>query len=89
MVDLLRFISPEYPYTQSCADRNTAKMAKEETELQRVDSYQYPAAHLGHLTANQQTALDKFKDLCKDAGYYRPAGVDGKKIASHDDETML
>ncbi|EOD47899.1 putative cellular retinaldehyde-binding triple function protein [Neofusicoccum parvum UCRNP2] len=64
-------------------------MAKEETELQRIDSYQYPAAHLGHLTENQQAALDKFKDLCKDAGYYRPPGVDGKKIASHDDETML
>ncbi|KAF9639475.1 Cellular retinaldehyde-binding/triple function [Lasiodiplodia theobromae] len=64
-------------------------MAKDDTELQRVDSYQYPAAHLGHLTANQQAALDKFKDLCKDAGYYRPTGVDGKKIASHDDETML
>ncbi|KAL1614992.1 hypothetical protein SLS54_009333 [Diplodia seriata] len=64
-------------------------MAKDDTELQRVDSYQYPAAHLGHLTANQQAALDKFKDLCKDAGYYRPTGVDGKKFASHDDETML
>lgn len=64
-------------------------MAKDDTELQRVDSYQYPAAHLGHLTENQQNALEKFKDLCRDAGYYRPAGVDGKKIASHDDETML
>lgn len=58
-------------------------------ELSRFDSYQYPAAHLGHLTANQDSALDKFKALCEDAGYYRPAGVDDKKIPSHDDETML
>ena len=56
-------------------------------DISRVDSFQYPAAHLGHLTANQQTALDKFKQLGHQAGHYSP-GTAGT-IASHDDETLL
>jgi len=58
-------------------------------ELRRVDSYQYPAAHLGHLTDAQQEALDRFKSLCQEKGYYRPAGDGSNPYASHDDETML
>ncbi|KAF2144392.1 uncharacterized protein K452DRAFT_245186 [Aplosporella prunicola CBS 121167] len=56
-------------------------------DVSRVDSFQYPAAHLGHLTASQQTALDKFKQLAHQAGHYTPATAGA--IASHDDETML
>ena len=58
-------------------------------DLRRIESYQYPAAHLGHLTDNQQKALEQFKDLCQQKGYYKPAGPSGWPYASHDDETLL
>ncbi|KAF2177878.1 CRAL/TRIO domain-containing protein [Zopfia rhizophila CBS 207.26] len=58
-------------------------------DLRKIESFQYPAAHYGHLTDNQQTALDAFKKLCLDAGYYKPAGTDRKTDPSHDDETLL
>jgi len=60
-----------------------------DTDLSKIDSYQYPSAHLGHLTKVQQTALDSFKKLCEDKGYYRAADTEGKALASHDDETLL
>ncbi|KAF2122486.1 CRAL-TRIO domain-containing protein [Lophiotrema nucula] len=58
-------------------------------DLKRVESFQYPAAHLGHLTDNQQLALESFKQIAQDGGYYRPPGAGGMAEASHDDETML
>ena len=64
-------------------------MAQAPPPLSKVDSFQYPAAHLGHLNESQQTALDTFKQICQDKGYYRPAGTDGLKHGSHDDETLL
>ncbi|GAB7357013.1 hypothetical protein MBLNU459_g7841t1 [Dothideomycetes sp. NU459] len=57
------------------------------SDLQRTESYQYPATHVGHLNAQQQKALDSFKELCQQKGYFTPAGANG--TASHDDETML
>ncbi|KAF2399950.1 CRAL/TRIO domain-containing protein [Trichodelitschia bisporula] len=57
--------------------------------LSRTDSFQYPSAHLGHLTEGQQAALDAFKKICEEEGYYHPAGSPGHVWASHDDETML
>lgn len=57
------------------------------SQLSRVESFQYPNAHLGHLTEAQQTALDKFRVLCQEKGYYTPAS-EGKE-ASHDDATLL
>ncbi|KAH7085604.1 CRAL-TRIO domain-containing protein [Paraphoma chrysanthemicola] len=56
-------------------------------DLQRVESMQYPAGHLSHLSDNQQKQLDSFKQICQDANYYTPAS--GVKDASHDDETLL
>ncbi|KAI2475727.1 CRAL/TRIO domain-containing protein [Pyrenophora tritici-repentis] len=56
-------------------------------DLSRVESMQYPAGHLSHLSENQQAQLVEFKNICRDAGYYTPAS--GGKQASHDDETML
>ena len=53
-------------------------------DLSRVESMQYPAGHLSHLTENQQAQLLEFKNICQQAGYYTPAA--GGKQASHDDE---
>jgi hypothetical protein len=56
--------------------------------ISKTDSYQYPAAHLGHLTDGQQAVFENFKELCQENGYYHPAR-DGRRHASHDDETLL
>ncbi|KAF1811190.1 CRAL/TRIO domain-containing protein [Eremomyces bilateralis CBS 781.70] len=64
-------------------------MAESSSSLSRVDSFQYPAAHLGHLTDSQQMSLDEFKSICEKAGYYKPSTGAPYSYASHDDETML
>jgi hypothetical protein len=56
-------------------------------DLQRIESLQYPAGHLSHLTDNQQEKLNAFKQICQEHKYYTPAA--GGKAASHDDETLL
>jgi hypothetical protein len=56
-------------------------------DLQRVESMQYPAGHLSHLTDNQQEKLDAFKQICLKEGYYTAPAAG--KAASHDDETLL
>jgi len=57
-------------------------------ELQRFESYQYPATHVGHLNPGQEKALLAFKELCQEKGYYTPTGgLNGRP--SHDDETLL
>ncbi|KAI7603124.1 CRAL/TRIO domain-containing protein, partial [Hortaea werneckii] len=56
-------------------------------DLQRTESYTWPAAHVGHLNETQQTQLDKFRRLCESKGYYTPATEDTP--ATHDDETLL
>lgn len=43
--------------------------------------------HLGHLTPQEETALEEFRKLAKKAGFYTPA-TDDKK-ASHDDGTLM
>lgn len=58
-------------------------------DLKRTESFQYPAAHYGHLNEAQQHALDEFKRICQDEGYYRPPGAGARSPASHDDETLL
>lgn len=55
--------------------------------LKKVESYQYPATHLGHLTPDQNDKLEALKKIATDKGYYTPETSDRK--ASHDDETML
>ncbi|GAB1736247.1 hypothetical protein NU219Hw_g6920t1 [Hortaea werneckii] len=56
-------------------------------DLQRTESYTWPAAHVGHLNETQQSQLDKFRRLCESKGYYTPASEDIP--ATHDDETLL
>lgn len=58
-------------------------------DLSRIESFQYPAAHFGHLSDDQQAKLDEFKTICQTEGYYTSASEDGKGEASHDDETLL
>ncbi|KAI9724635.1 MAG: hypothetical protein M1828_003659 [Chrysothrix sp. TS-e1954] len=55
--------------------------------LSKVESYQYPRAHDGHLNDTQATALINFRSICEDRGYYKPS-VSGQR-ASHDNETLL
>lgn len=56
--------------------------------LKKVESYQYPKAHVGHLGAGQLKKLDELKQLSRQKGYWTPAGPAGQP-ASHDDETLL
>lgn len=56
-------------------------------DLQRIESMQYPAGHLAHLSDQQQEKLNEFRQLCEEQNYYTPAT--GAKAASHDDETLL
>ncbi|KAH7138302.1 CRAL-TRIO domain-containing protein [Dendryphion nanum] len=58
-------------------------------DLSRIETFQYPAAHFGHLTDSQQEQLDAFRELCLQEGYYTPAAADGATEPSHDDETLL
>ncbi|WPG97843.1 SEC14 cytosolic factor [Acrodontium crateriforme] len=57
--------------------------------LQRVESFQWPAGHVAHLTEHQQKALVEFKALCESKGYWRPGGGTVEEPPTHDDETML
>lgn len=52
--------------------------AKAETRLK---------GHLGHLTAEEESAFNQFKNLCAKGGFYTPRTADGK--ASHDDGTLV
>lgn len=63
-------------------------LTAEQEALRRVESYQYPKAHDGHLDASQKTKLESFKQLAQQKGYYTPPGPTGQP-ASHDDETLL
>ena len=55
-------------------------------KLAPVDSRQALAGHVGHLTPDQQAALDTFKDRLQQKGYFTPAN--GPAKASHDDVTL-
>jgi len=56
-------------------------------DLSRVESMQYPAGHLAHLSENQQAQLEAFKKIAQEQGYFMPGTATTE--ASHDDETML
>ena len=50
-------------------------------------SFQFPSGHLGHLSAEQQDGLGKYKAYCAEKGAYKPSQDGG--LPSHDDATML
>lgn len=58
-------------------------------DLARVQSHQYPDSHVGHLSLQQQSALEKFKQLCSENGYLSPTASGKPGAPSHDDETLL
>jgi hypothetical protein len=47
------------------------------------------AGHLGHLDPTQETAFTKFKELCAEKGFYKPAAAGTSGLPSHDDGTLL
>ncbi|CAD6446356.1 7dee53d0-67d9-42c7-8f47-e25709e75d5c [Sclerotinia trifoliorum] len=53
-----------------------------------VVEYGFPQGHLGHLTTEEEAALNNFKVLCTEKGLYKPGnGID--QPASHEDATLL
>ena len=48
----------------------------------------YPHGHLGHLNAEEEEALERFKKLLQEKGLYTPS-VEGQNKASHNDQTLL
>ncbi|BGP26173.1 phosphatidylinositol transporter [Rhodotorula toruloides] len=55
--------------------------------LERLPTRTLLEGHLGHLSSQQQTTLEQFKQRLEEKGYYTPAR-DGRK-ASHDDNTLV
>ena len=60
--------------------------------IHRVQSaaevYGYPQGHVGHLTADEQIALNDFKALLIEKGLYKPKS-DTDEYGTHDDATLL
>lgn len=64
-----------------------------------VEMFGYPQGHLGHLTPEQETSFEQFKEYCREQGLYRPAVLPSAgagtgaglvaQNASHDDATLL
>ncbi|KAF5872778.1 putative sec14 cytosolic factor protein [Botrytis fragariae] len=53
-----------------------------------VVEYGFPQGHLGHLTTEEEAALNNFKVVCAEKGLYEP-GNGSDEPASHEDATLL
>ncbi|KAA8571284.1 hypothetical protein EYC84_000609 [Monilinia fructicola] len=53
-----------------------------------VVEYGFPQGHLGHLSTEEEAALNNFKLLCTEKGLYKP-GNGSDEPASHEDATLL
>jgi len=61
-----------------------------QASARQANSEAWLAGHLNHLTTEQETALQEFKKLCEEKGYYTPAKAEGEGgKATHDDATLL
>lgn len=49
-----------------------------------ASNFAYPRGHYGHLNENEEKALEDFKTLLEERGYWKPGPP-----ASHDDPTLL
>lgn len=53
-----------------------------------VVEYGFPRGHLGHLSMEEEAALNNFKVLCTENGFYKP-GNGSDEAASHEDATLM
>ncbi len=53
-----------------------------------VEVYGYPQGHIGHMTADEQAALNNFKVLLTEKGLYKQAS-ENDDFGTHDDATLL
>ena len=53
-----------------------------------VEVYGYPRGHIGHMTADEQNALNDFKALLTEKGLYKPR-EHAYEYGTHDDATLL
>jgi hypothetical protein len=53
-----------------------------------VEEYGFPNGHMGHLSDEQQRALEEFKELCIEKGYYDPEGQK-KHFGTGDEPSLL
>ncbi|KAI9839082.1 MAG: hypothetical protein M1837_002259 [Sclerophora amabilis] len=68
----------------AAAPANNPPLAREESRTSLF------AGHIGHLSQDQQVALEAFKQLCAEKGLYQPPVTgDPTSKASHDDGTLL
>jgi hypothetical protein len=53
-----------------------------------AEVYGYPQGHIGHMTAEEQDALNGFKALLIEKGLYKPR-EHADEYGTHDDATLL
>ena len=58
-----------------------------ESGILATGEYGYPVGHLGHLTEQQEEALESFKEMLASKGLYTPATAN--TLASHEDCLLL
>lgn len=52
-----------------------------------VEVYGFPQGHIGHLTEEEELALQEFKELCTEKGLYK--GPKDDEYGTYDDATLL
>jgi len=52
-----------------------------------VEVYGFPQGHIGHLTDEEELALQEFKELCTEKGLYK--GPKDDEYGTYDDATLL
>jgi hypothetical protein len=75
--------SPISPTTATTATAGPAHRVSSAVEV-----YGYPQGHIGHMTPDEEAALNDFKELCAKEGLYKPSD-DTNEYGTHDDATML
>jgi hypothetical protein len=70
----------------------TAVAAATDGPVHRVSSakevYGYPRGHIGHMTLEEEAALNAFRELCSKEGLIKPSDY-ADEYGIHNDATML